>query len=116
MGVLIYGDTGRSPALRHEVPIAILDPFLYLESNATRAVVVNAIERPRVEELGQFELIAVEELGFDELIASGRPRWEIELEIAARAVERMGLRDATVPAEFPLELADRLRERGVTVV
>ena len=29
--LLLYGDTVRNPALRHEVPIAIMDPFLYAE-------------------------------------------------------------------------------------
>src|SRR4051812_10752046 len=115
MGVLIYGDSVRTPALRHEVPVAIGDPFLYLESNGTRAVTTSALERPRFEEAGDFELIGLEELGWDELIVSGRPRWDIEIEVAARAVERLGLRDAVVPAEFPVELADRLRSRGVEV-
>jgi Xaa-Pro aminopeptidase len=35
--------------------------------------------------------------------------------IAVRAVERLGLKQADVPPEFPLELANRLRERGVEV-
>jgi Xaa-Pro aminopeptidase len=116
MGVLIYGDSVRTPALRHEVPVAIGDPFLYLESNGTRAVTASSLERPRFEEVGGLELIGLEELGWDELIASGMPRWEIELEVAARAVERLGLRSADVPAEFPVALADRLRDRGVSVV
>ena len=34
MNVLIWGDTESSPALRHEVPVDIGDPFLYLESTA----------------------------------------------------------------------------------
>jgi Xaa-Pro aminopeptidase len=115
MAVLIYGDSVRSPALRHEVPLAIGDPFLYLESNGTRAVMTSALERPRLEAAGGFDLIGLEELGWDELIASGRPRWDIEIEVAVRAVERLGLSQASVPAEFPVALADRLRSRGVEV-
>src|SRR5207253_1499401 len=115
MPALIYGDTFRTPALRHEVPLGVPDPILYLESNGTRAVVSNALERPRLEAIGGLEIIGVEELGWDELVASGRPRWEIEFEVFVRAVEKFGLKEADVPAEFPLELADRLRERGVTV-
>lgn len=115
MPVLIYGDTVRSPAMRHEVPIAIMDPFLYLETNGTRAVVASALERPRLEEAGGLDVIGLEELGWDELIASGRPRWDVELEAAVRAVERLGIGDALVPAEFPVSLADRLRSRGVEV-
>ena len=115
MAVLIYGDTVRSAALRHEVPVAIGDPFLYLEANGTRAVTASALERPRLEEVGGLELIGLEDLGWDELIASGRPRWDIELEIAARAVEKLGVTDADIPTEFPVELADRLRSRGVSL-
>src|SRR3954451_12797192 len=91
MGVLIYGDSVRSPALRHEVPVAIIDPFLYLEENGTRAVVASALERPRLEGAGDLELIGLEDLGWDELIGSGRPRWDIELEVATRAADRFGL-------------------------
>jgi Xaa-Pro aminopeptidase len=115
MALLIYGDTLRTPALRHEVPVAIGDPLLYLESNGTRAVTASALERPRLEEAGGLKVIGLEELGWDELIASGRPRWDIEFEVAARAVEKLGLREVDVPAEFPVELADRLRERGIEV-
>ena len=44
--VLIYGDTERSPAMRHEVPLGIGDPFLYLETDGRRAVVTNAHGQP----------------------------------------------------------------------
>ena len=32
MTVLLYGDTIRYPALRHEVPLAIMDPFLFADA------------------------------------------------------------------------------------
>jgi Xaa-Pro aminopeptidase len=115
MPVLIYGDSVRTPALRHEVPLAIIDPFLYLEANGTRAVTASALERPRLESVDGLALIGLEDLGLDELIASGRPRWDVELEVAVRAVEKLGLKEAEVPAEFPIELADRLRSRGIEV-
>lgn len=114
MSVLIYGDSVRMPTLRHEVPVPIPDPFLYLEADGARVVTASAIERPRLEKAG-LELIGLEEVGWDELLDSGRPRWDIEFEVAVRAVEKLGIKEADVPAEFPLELAERLRERGVTV-
>ncbi len=46
--LLIWGDTESSPALRHEVPADIGDPFLYLESNGRRVVVTNALEEGRI--------------------------------------------------------------------
>jgi len=42
--ILICGDTLRSPELRHEVPLGIGDPFLYLETNGRRAVLTNVLE------------------------------------------------------------------------
>ena len=47
--VLIYGDTERSPELRHEVPVAIGDPILYMERDGRRIVLTNVLERNRVE-------------------------------------------------------------------
>ena len=46
--VLIYADTIRSPELRHEVPIAIPDPFLYVERDGERHVVLTSFEIDRV--------------------------------------------------------------------
>jgi Xaa-Pro aminopeptidase len=48
MNVLSYGDTETSPALRHEVPLAIGDAFLYLEADGRRAVLTNALEEGRI--------------------------------------------------------------------
>ncbi|MGZ4278561.1 MAG: M24 family metallopeptidase [Solirubrobacteraceae bacterium] len=113
-GVLIWGDTGRTPALRHELPLAVLDPFLYLEAGERRAVVTNTLEDQRIAAAApDVERIMVDELGIYDLIASGMPRDEAERECWARAVTRFGLRAAVVPAEFPLALADRLRADGV---
>lgn len=114
MTVLIYGDTERSPEMRHEVPLGIGDPFLFAETNGTRAVLSSSLERPRFEELGGLELVGYEELGSDDLLRE-RARWDAELELAVRAVEHWGIREASVPIDFPLELADRLRAAGVDV-
>ena len=46
--VLIYGDTIRSPELRHEVPVPIPDPFLYAEKGDRRIAVLHSLEIPRV--------------------------------------------------------------------
>ena len=46
--VLIIGDTFRSPELRHEVPLGVPDPFLYLEHDGARHVYVGAMEADRI--------------------------------------------------------------------
>src|SRR5512133_3891967 len=112
--LLIHGSTERSSTLRHEVPLTIIDPFLWARFDGRTAAVLNVLERDRVlAAVPGIEALGLEELGFDELAASGRPLHEIEVDISARAVERLGLRSAAVPNDFPLALADRLRADGV---
>ena len=50
--VLIYADTFRSPELRHEVPLGIPDPFLYVERNGARHIVIGSMEIPRLRGAG----------------------------------------------------------------
>ncbi|MGA8335070.1 MAG: hypothetical protein WB761_10025, partial [Solirubrobacteraceae bacterium] len=69
MNVLIYGDTETSPALRHEVPLAIGDPFLYLEADGRRAVLTNALEEARIARAApDLERLLGDAFGRDELI------------------------------------------------
>jgi Xaa-Pro aminopeptidase len=114
--LLIYADTGRSPEMRHEVPIAIPDSFLYVEQNGSRRVVVTSFELDRIRELpGGPEPHAYEEFGLDELIAQGLSREEVDLGVVVNACKALGVSDAVVPARFPLVCADRLRREGVAL-
>jgi Xaa-Pro aminopeptidase len=116
MNVLIYGATETSPALRHEVPAAIIDPFLYLEADGRRAVLTNALEESRLAQaVPEVELLLEDSLGRDELIAEGRPRREVDQELCVRAVAALAIGEARVPPDFPLALADRLRAAGVAL-
>ena len=111
--VLIWDSTERSPELRHELPIGIADPFLYVERDGVRHVVIGSLEIPRVQELDGVEIHPLEEFGSDELIRSGLTREAALLEIAARASTALGVERAAVPAMFPLQVADRLRAEGI---
>ncbi|OLD99104.1 MAG: hypothetical protein AUG91_07520 [Actinobacteria bacterium 13_1_20CM_4_69_9] len=114
--VLIYGDTMRSPELRHEVPVLIPDPFLYAEKDGRRVVILHSLEIPRVrEDAPDLEIVALEKLGTDELFAQGLKAWEIELEVAVRGCRELGIDHAVVPPSFPLGHADHLRANGVEV-
>jgi Xaa-Pro aminopeptidase len=115
--VLIYGDTVRSPELRHEVPVPIPDAFLYAEKGDRRTVILHSLEIPRVrEDAPELEIIPTEKLGADELLAEGRQYWEVELELAVRGCRQLGIERATVPATFPVAHADHLRANGIEVV
>jgi Xaa-Pro aminopeptidase len=112
--VLIYGDTVRSPELRHEVPLVVPDPFLYLERDGRRVVALHSLEIPRVrEEAPGIEIVPLEELGQDELYAQGLEAHTISLELCLRACKELGISAAAAPPSFPLELGDHLRANGV---
>jgi Xaa-Pro aminopeptidase len=114
--VLIAADSTRSPEMRHEVPLAIPDAFLYAEHDGRRVVVVSSLEAPRIGAAdASLEVMPMEALGVDELIARGIPRDEVDLHVFTRACKELGIVSATVPATFPLELADWLRTNGIEV-
>jgi len=111
--VLIYADSFRSADMRHAVPLGVPDPFLYAEENGSRHVFASSMEATRLRELGLFEVHPHEELGFDELMEAGLDYREVGAQLALRAVASLGLKRATVPDNFPVWLADRLRDVGV---
>ena len=112
--LLIYADTIRSPELRHEVPAEIMDPFLYAEVDGHRYTVVSHLEVETVKGAApDIEVIQPEQLGWDELVERHEDWEDAEQELVVRACRRMGIGEATVPATFPLELADRMRAAGI---
>jgi Xaa-Pro aminopeptidase len=113
--LLIYADTVRSPELRHEVPVAVPDPFLYVERNGTRYAFVGSLEIPRMQGLDGLQPVPLEDLGMDELIARGLLPDELDRELVLRACQTVGIDQAAVPRTFPLDIADHLRANGVGV-
>jgi Xaa-Pro aminopeptidase len=112
--VLIHGDTLRHAELRHELPLAVPDPFLYAELGGERHIVISSLERSRVAAVDErLHVHAVEEFGYDELVLGGYDRAAAVLEVLSRACRSLALERATVPADFPLEVADRLRADGI---
>jgi Xaa-Pro aminopeptidase len=110
--VLIHGATETSATLFHEIPLVIVDPFLYLENDGRRAATVSVLEAEQVGALG-IEVIDPATVGRDELIAQGKSLLEIEAEVCLRAARSLGIERASVPPEFPLFVADHLRAQGI---
>lgn len=110
MDVLIVGDTFRTPELRHEVPLGILDSFVYAEVDGRRVVAISAGEGPRIEALGTgLEVRPIQEFGADELRRSGLDAHSFENELTRRIVRGLGIVHAAVPRRFPVGAADTLR-------
>lgn len=114
--LLLFGDTVRSAALRHEVPVAIPDPFLYAEVGGRAHIMATSLERDRLAAVRpDAVLIDVGELGFHELLRSGLSRDEVFLELTSRSARRAGVRQAIVDFDFPLGVAERLRADGIAL-
>ncbi len=111
--VLIYADSFRSADMRHAIPLGVPDPILYAEAGGAKHVFTHSMEAPRLRALGLFDVHVSEEFGSDELAASGLTSKEIRAELAVREVASLGLTRASVPENFPVWLADRLRAAGV---
>ncbi len=112
--VLLVGDSVRSSELRHEVTVAIGDPFRYFELDGRRIAVVWSVEGDRIAAVDPtVEIVAVETFPADDLIRDGVDVYEIEPTLTVRIARTIGLRDAVVPATFPLRHADALRADGV---
>jgi Xaa-Pro aminopeptidase len=115
--VLIHGDTHRSAALRHELPLGILDPFSYFEIDGRRVVVISDLEAGRIAAAApDVEVVDPYELGLDEMVAQGMRWHDIDVELCARAAARLGARRLVVPAALSVAVADRLRADGIEVV
>ena len=110
--ILLYGDTLRAPALRHEVPLAIVDPFLLVEVDGRRVAVVGELELPRVAGLDGLETLTTQALGISELRAR-MPQQQAAFEVVRRACVELGVSNAVVPGDFPLALARALESAGI---
>ena len=111
--ILIYGDTVRSPELRHEVPLTVPDPFLYAERDGSRYVYVGSLELSRIRGLDGLDSRPYEEIGYDELMTSGIHREDVYKSLVLNACRALGITSAVVPPTFPVELADHLRGEGI---
>jgi Xaa-Pro aminopeptidase len=114
--LLLHGDTERSAALRHEIPLAIIDPLLFAEVDGRTYVLTSFLEAERVKRvLPGVELLDFFELGYKDLVRDGMSFRDAAREVEARAVRKIGLTEAIVPGDFPLGLGDRLRQDGVVL-
>jgi Xaa-Pro aminopeptidase len=114
--LLLFGDTERSAALRHEIPIAIIDALMWAELDGRTVILTSHLEAPRIAKaLPEAEILDYFSFGMRELRQQGLSYDEAEREVVARVAEQLGLREALVPGDFPVGVADRLRADGITV-
>jgi Xaa-Pro aminopeptidase len=113
---LFYGDTRRSAAMRHELPIQIIDGFLLAIVDGRTHVMVNSLERQRVAAAAPGAVLHdVDDLGLRELLAGDLSFHQIDLELASRMAVKIGIRSAIADPELPVAVADRLRADGIVI-
>ena len=115
--LMIYADSDRSMDLFHAIPRAITDPFLYVEHDGRRVAVVGHIDVQTIHEADpSVEILDPFALGRKALLEGGMDYWSVDFEVCARAVAKLGIREALVSWDFPAAVADRLRADGVDVL
>ena len=113
--VLIFADSVGSPEMRHEVPVLVPDPFLYVERDGKRYTASTAFEVDRIAEAG-IEAQPWEKFGYDEMLEEGIPREQIVWQhLNLNACREWGVENAIVPRSFPVFVADHLRANGIEV-
>ena len=110
---LLYGDTVRHAALRHEIPLEIIDPRLHVRDGERVLVMTSHLERARIAEaLPEAEIALMDRLGLYDLVQDGMSRDDAELEVARRALREWGIEafvdDTATAAIYTLSLHDAL--------
>ena len=110
--VLICADT-RSPALRHELGIAVSERVVYAESGGARYVVASPLARPALERVPNLVVLAFESYGFAPGLSRGVTPDQSFAAGVLNVCRELGISSAAVPPDFPLEIADELRLSGI---
>lgn len=115
--LLVVGDSSV-PAMRHEIPVVVPGQMAFLDTGERRQVFCLALELPVLEAVSEqvgFSVTAFEDLGLTELVLAGQSHAEAIESAIVRGCTASGVQAVRVPAEFPLALADALRDAGIDV-
>ena len=103
------GDSNLYYACRFMAP----DPFVFLEAGGRKILLMSDLEVDRARQQARVD----EVLSLSEWEAKAKQRWAQPrlTDTVSLLLEDYAVATVEVPADFPLEAADRLRERGITV-
>ena len=110
---LIIADSEHCPDMLYATRFFAPDPFLFLEKNGRRTIVLNDLEIDRGRSQAQ-----VDEVVAHSDIAKRLPKAALSssVEVAIRFLKEQKVRTALVPASFPLGLANELAKAGIRLV
>ena len=96
--LMLFGDTERSAALRHEVPIAIGDSLLWMELDGRYRDPHEQLERDRIARaLPDAEILDFVAFGLRELRRAGYSDARCRARARREVVSHLGIAEVTVP-------------------
>lgn len=104
---LIVADSERDPDMLYATRMFVGDPFIFLEQNEKRTIVLSDLEIDR----GKRQAKADEILSYSQFereVQGKSKKAPVFDDVLAHFLQKRGVRSALVPANFPLGLADRL--------
>ncbi|MDQ4144679.1 MAG: aminopeptidase P family protein [Actinomycetota bacterium] len=114
--LLLHDVALRDPFLRHEIGEPAGDPLTFIEHDGRRIVVASIFEEDifsRREDVVD-EFWSMQELGYDDLLRDeSLPQSLVRAEVVLRALQRVSAQRLTVPATFPVLLAQYLTDKGL---
>jgi Xaa-Pro aminopeptidase len=114
--LLLVGGSERTPEIRHEIAAAVPDPVIWLARGEEATVWASPLDLAPLRDAGAIEDVrSADELGYSAL-RRDLPYRLVFAEMARRALEADGIRSVGVPWDFPVGIADALRDAGVEVV
>src|SRR5829696_218572 len=114
--LLLAGLTRLNADLRHQVPLEMHDPLLFLERGGHRMIVASQLEEARIRaEAACEEFQRLEDLGREQLARELGSRDRADQRAMVSAVLSAGVHAAAVPSSFPVGMARELEQAGVVL-
>src|SRR4030095_5842098 len=110
---LIIAPSESASNLYYACRLLAPDPFVYLQVDGRRILVMSDIEVDRARAQARVDdVLSLSEGGAKDRQRTPQPKLTYTVSLL---LDDYGVKAVEVPGDFPLELADRLRERGITV-
>src|SRR3989441_9356481 len=112
-GLLIIASSEADSNLYYACRFLAPDPFVYVDTGGRRLLLMTDLEIDRARAQARVD----EVLSYSAYESKARQRWPRPhlADVVTLLLEDVGLGQVEVPASFPVEYADRLRERGIGV-
>jgi Xaa-Pro aminopeptidase len=109
---LIVADSERDADMLYATRMFVGDPFIFLEQNGTRTIVLSDLEIDRGKRQAQVDEIAAYS-EFEREVQGSSKKAPPFNKVVAHFLQSRGVRSAMVPSSFPLALAEELTKANI---